>query len=66
MLPDEEKIHLVNEILASMDDEKKNYAVPESVITMVSERIEAYKKDPSSALNIEDFKRKLNERFRNK
>jgi len=60
MLPEDERLRIVNQILDSLSHDEKEYDIPEDVINMVSERIERYKKDPSTAIPLDEFKIRLN------
>lgn len=60
MLPEDERLNLVNQILESISHDGKNYDIPQEVMNMVSERVERYRKNPQSAIPMDEFKVRLN------
>ena len=60
LLPDDEKISIVHQILKNLTEDR-NYPVSDEVKEMVMERQEAYRKDTSRGLTIEQFKQKMRE-----
>ena len=66
LLPDDEKLILVNQIIESISDQKKEYPVSDDVMQLVAERIERYKANPDSGLSLEEFKKQFKERISNR
>jgi putative addiction module component (TIGR02574 family) len=58
-LPLNERIHLVETIWDSIALESTEYKVPGWQIEESLQRLEEYKKDPSTALTLDEFKSRL-------
>jgi putative addiction module component (TIGR02574 family) len=61
LLPDDEKLVLVSQIIDSINDKESNYVVSDDVVALVQERIEQYKINPSSGLSLNEFKARFKE-----
>lgn len=58
-LPFEERLKLIEDIWNSIIINPKNIEIPDWHITVLNERLESYKKDPSNVTAWEDVKEKL-------
>lgn len=63
LLPDDEKLVLVSQIIESINDKESCYAVSEDVVALVQERIEQYKINPSSGLSLNEFKARFKDQI---
>jgi len=61
-LPVREKLALVDELWLALTQELESLEVSDDEKTLLDERWEAFLKDPDSALSIDQFRRKFNER----
>ena len=61
-LPVREKLELVDELWLALTQELESLEVSDDEKTLLDERWEAFLKDPDSALSIDQFRRKFNER----
>jgi putative addiction module component (TIGR02574 family) len=61
-LPVREKLELVDELWMALTHELESLEVSDGEKTLLDERWDAFLKDPDSALSIDQFRRRLNER----